>query len=179
MKYIYALPLLLMMAACSNGAIFGDDDSSVKTVEEVKNLPVLYQNKPYKEATSQQIYTVLASRSINKMLKDTSEKYSGGKLPTIYVLEPKQQGSVVVPDNVEYATKVTKDILQGTKKYILADSELKADYVLETIISRNPIPARNTSIIVYKTIMKDNRKNEVGTWVETLSPIMNDDQSWW
>ena len=48
MKYIYALPVLLMMAACSNGAIFGDDDSSIKTIEEVKTLPVLYKNKPYK-----------------------------------------------------------------------------------------------------------------------------------
>ena len=35
MKYIYALPVLLMMAACSNGAIFGDDDSSIKTIEEL------------------------------------------------------------------------------------------------------------------------------------------------
>ena len=157
-----------------------------KTVVEQKTVVaqkrpdyVPYVTKPYKDTTPQQIYSVLASRAVNRMLKDTASQYADNKLPQLYVDEPKTEGSNVVPENYAYTATVVKDIITGSHSYLLTDSQRGADYVLESYVSSNRVPGRETEIVVYKLIMKDADDKQIGAWHEALSPVTNDDQSWW
>lgn len=191
MKRLYIMPLLAILSACASGSIFGNNPSD--SVEPQKENVVNQTNEkqevrpdyaPYyigrrHGTTTRQIYTVLASRATNKMLKSTAALYAGAKYPSLYVDNPVSEGLAAVPEQPEYLTTVVKDIVTGSHSYVLSDKKTQANYVLESFISSNSVTAANTKVIVYKIILKDNQQKEIGTWVETLSPIMNDDQSWW
>lgn len=190
MKRLYIMPLLAILSACASGSIFGNNPSD--SVEPQQENVINQTNEkqeirpdyaPYylgrkQGTTTRQIYTVLASRATNKMLKSTEALYAGAKYPSLYVGNPVSEGTAAV-EQPEYLTAIVKDIVTGSHSYVLSDKKTQANYVLESFISNNSVAAANTKVIVYKIILKDNQQKEIGTWVETLSPIMNDDQSWW
>ena len=140
---------------------------------------VPYDVGSHKAATPQQIYTVLASRIINRMLKETSSIYADAKFPQLYVADTRKEGDNPLPDNYQYTAAVAKDIITGSHSYLLVDSQKDADYVLNIYVSSNRIPSRETDIITCRMIMQDRDNKEIGSWFETLSPITNDDKSWW
>jgi len=202
MKIFYLLTVISFLSACASGPIFGDEENPapaktvvVETVDQPQPAPqkqpkkaveqpsrpdyVPYVTGPYKEATSQQIYAVLASRATNKMLIDTTSLYTQPQTPTVYINSPITEGALPIPENSLYSTQVVKDIINGTHSYKIVDSPRRADYVLDTYISRKPIANRETTIVVYKLVLSDKNNKNVGSWTETLSPIINDDQSWW
>ena len=203
MKIFYLLTVIPFLSACASGPIFGDDEAQAPTktvaVTETVDQPqtasqkqpekaveqparpdyVPYVTGPYKEASSQQIYTVLASRTANEMLIDTASLYTKPQAPTVYINTPITEGALPIPENSLYSTQVVKDIINGTHSYKIVDSPRRADYVLDTYISRKPIANRETTIVVYKLVLSDKNNKNVGSWTETLSPIINDDQSWW
>ncbi len=207
MKILYALCAVLGLGACAKGAIFEnatpveraplvvdiqntEDNLSatkevvVKEKEKSENIKqrtdyVPYVVKPYHETASQKVYTILASRAVNKMLRETTPLYENAKYPTLYIKDPLLEGTTSVPENSGYAMKVTKDIVTGSHSYLIVDSLRRADYVLDTHISSNLIASRGTEVVVYKLVLTDKDGKEVGSWVEMLSPITNDDQSWW
>lgn len=189
MKHFYILPMLALLSACASGSIFGGGEAEKNAPETASPAAVAAKAArpdyvPYRQgrdrtATSKQIYTVLASRAANKMLKSTAAVYAGGKYPPLYVSAPVAEGKTPVPENREYAGVVTQNIIAGSRSYALVDERAKADYVLETFVRSQPVVSRGTSVIVYKAVLKDAKQNEIGSWTETLSPVMNDDKSWW
>lgn len=191
MKHFYILPVLAVLSACASGSIFGNGETEKNAQEKASSAAVSAAEKtqrpdyvPYRQgcgqaAVSKRIYMILASRAVNKMLKNTAANYAGGKRPSMYVAAPVAEGQDAVPANVEYAGVVTQNIIAGSHSYVLAGKQAGADYVLETFVRSRPVVSRGTNVIVYKTVLKDGRQNEIGSWTETLSPVMNDDRSWW
>lgn len=189
MKHFHILPVLALLSACASGAIFGSGETETRASEAASPAAagakaerpdyVPYRQGRDRAATSKQIYTVLASRAVNKMLKSTAAVYAGGKRPPLYVAAPVAEGKTPVPENLEYAGVVTQSVIAGSYSYALAGERAKADYVLETFVRSQPVVSRGTSVIVYKAVLKDAKQNEIGSWTETLSPVMNDDKSWW
>lgn len=189
MKYLYLLPVLALLSACTSGSIFGEGSSEKNGAKEPSEISekqpaarpdyVPYQSGRNRAATSKQIYTILASRAANKMLKATVANYAGAKYPPLYIATPVVEGGAAVPEHAEYAAVVTKDIIAGSHSYAPAARQSQADYVLEAFVRSNSVISRGTAVIVYKLVLKDKRQNEIGVWVETLSPIINDDKSWW
>lgn len=191
MKHFYILPVLAVLSACASGSIFGDGGAEKNVQEKPSSAAASAAEKtprpdyvPYRQgreqaAVSKRIYTILASRAVNKMLKNTAANYAGGKHPSLYVAAPVAEGQDAVPANIEYAGVVTRNIVAGSHGYALAGGQAEADYVLETFVRSRPVAGRGTNVIVYKIILKDARQNAIGSWTETLSPVMNDDKSWW
>lgn len=189
MKHFYILPVLALLSACASGAIFGSGEAEKTAPETVSPTAGAVKTErpdyvPYRQGrdravTSKQIYTILASRTVNKMLKSTTAVYAGGKYPSLYVSAPVAEGNMPVPENPEYAGVVTQNVIAGSHSYALVDERAKADYVLETFVRSRPVVSRGASVIVYKAVLKDAKQNEIGSWTETLSPVMNDDKSWW
>ncbi len=188
MKHFYILPVLAVLSACASGSIFGDGKTE-KNAQEKPAVSVAEKTPrpdyvPYRQgrgqaAVSKRIYTILASRAVNKMLKNTAANYAGGKHPSLYVAAPVAEGQDAVPANIEYAGVVTRNIIAGSHGYALAGERTGADYVLETFVRSRPVAGRGTNVIVYTVVLKDGRQNTIGSWTETLSPVMNDDKSWW
>lgn len=208
MKNLYILSLLAFLPACVSGVILDDTPSatpvekavveqkkepkpepvaettkaSAETVVEVKKQRldyVPYSPSSREGTSSRQIYTVLASRTTNKMLKSTPHIYSNGKYPSLFIKNPVTKGDFSVPETSEYAATVTKDIITGSHSYLVTEYAKKADYILEIFVSGHPVAERGSAVIVYKTVLKDRQNKEIGTWTEILTPIMNDDKSWW
>lgn len=189
MRRFYLLPVLMFLSACTSGSIFGNTPSETTPSElppqaEADRAAIRPDYVPYRqgrnrEVTSKQIYTVLASRAANKMLMATAANYAGAEKPSLYISAPVIDGKNVVPDHAEYAAAVTKDIIAGAHSYSLVQNKSGADYLLEISVRGSSVVSRGTSVIIYKLVLKDQLQNEKGAWVETLSPIINDDKSWW
>ena len=139
-----------------------------------------YVVRRYDAETMQQPYYVLVSRNINKMLKDTASIYNANAnaVPTIYVSMPENENPSLSLPNLEYAEKVAKDIIKSSDSYKLTDDRYQATYILDTSLARRE-PTDSRPIILCRMVLKNRNNNEIGTWVESLSPVANDDQSWW
>ncbi len=128
--------------------------------------------------TSRQLYTVLGSRNINKMLMETSDLYKNNK-PNLFIALPTLDTRNVALTSPEYAEVITEDIVVGAGSYNVVHSSDQADYILYTYISDASLQNGGRPVIVYRTVLKDRQNNQIGTWTESVSQIANDDKSWW
>ena len=127
---------------------------------------------------SRQLYTVLGSRTINKMLKDTSDIYKNGA-PNLFISLPVIDTQSMILSSPEYAEVVAEDIIVGSNTYNVVHSIDQADYILYTYISDANVSDRSKPIVVYRNVLMDQQNKQIGTWAESLSQITNDDKSWW
>ena len=129
----------------------------------------------------QRLYPVLVSRTTNKMLKSTSAIYNakGASTPTMYVSYPENENPSVGLPNLEYASEIAKDIITSAQSYLLVDSKQSAGYVLDISLAQNENYDHSRPILSCRMVLKNANNQQVGTWVESLSPVSNDDQSWW
>lgn len=155
-------------------------DTSPKTgVKEPAKKRVPYQNVAPVKTSLPQLYYVLASRTVNKMLKSTAIIYKSVKSPTMYVENPQNENPAVELPNLESAANATKDIISGSHTYALTENRSGADYILQTYVAQTQNYEREKPILSYRLILKNRANEKIGTWVDSLSPISNDDQSWW
>lgn len=131
----------------------------------------------YDETTTPEVYSIVATRAVNKMLDDTRPIYENLGTTFLYIMEPKKmQGDV---ENGFYLSqRVTKNIIEGSKTYTIVNSMQEADYYLETLISKINIQGQNSPIIQYKLMMFDKSDRKVNEWIETIRQTKNDDRSW-
>ncbi len=156
------------------------DNTSPKTgVKEPAKKRVPYQNVAPVKTSLPQLYYVLASRTVNKMLKSTAIIYKSVKSPTMYVENPQNENPAVELPNLESAANATKDIISGSHTYALTENRSGADYILQTYVAQTKNYEREKPILSYRLILKNRANEKIGTWVDSLSPISNDDQSWW
>ena len=127
---------------------------------------------------SRQLYTVLGSRTINKMLMETSDLYKDNK-PNLFIALPTLDMHNVALSSPEYAEVVAEDIIVGSNAYNIVHSSDQADYILYTYISDANVQNGSKPVVVYRNVLKDRQNKQIGTWAESVSQIANDDKSWW
>ncbi len=154
-------------------------EKKISTVSSSQSKHFPYQNVERAKVSMPQLYYVLASRTVNKMLKSTAIIYNSVKSPTMYVEIPQNENPAVDLPNLEYAATATKNIISGAHAYALTENRATADYILQTYISQTQNYDREKPILSYRLILKNRANEKIGTWVDSLSPISNDDQSWW
>ena len=165
-----------------------EPNQSAVAQTNVANVPAnqyqyQYQYRPQPSmqlptGTSRQLYTVLGSRTINKMLLETSDLYKNSK-PNLFIALPTLDTRNVALSSPEFAEVVAEDIIVGSNTYNVVHSSDQADYILYTYISDANLPNSSKPVIVYRTVLQDRQNKQIGTWVESVSQIANDDKSWW
>lgn len=133
----------------------------------------------YEETSASQLYAVVAARATNKMLDQTTEIYERPARPKLYVMQIKKAGAGHVPDGFSHSRRVTREIIDGSKAFTLVNKQEDADYWLDIVVSRLNVEGMPGSLLQYKMILLDQNNNEVGSWMETIRQVQNDDRSWW
>ena len=178
MKKIFFILFLLIMSGCS---LWQNND--LQDARKDKNTYPRLTTEPLyslegSEETSQ-MYSVVAARVTNTMLKQTSASHTLKEGSRIYVRPIKKTGVDHIPDGFYHTSQVTKDIISGSKIYILTDRQENADYILDISVSRINIEGMQGDVIQYKMILLDKGDNELGRWMESIRQVQNDDRSWW
>ena len=154
-------------------------EQKISKIKAIQPDYVPYYEGKHAEASLPQLYAILASRTVNKMLRATTAIYNSVKSPTMYVSAPQNENPSISLSNLEYADKATKNIISASRSYTLTEYAGNADYTLDTYIAQNEDYNRGKPILSYRIILKNRDNKQIGTWRDTLSPISNDDQSWW
>lgn len=171
MKKLLFLSSALWLAACE-GPIFGD-----------KKAPVFVVDSPYAfeqmdDMMLPDVYALAATRSVNKMLDQSSDIYEKDPVPKLYITEFKKL-SKSLPDGLYYAKDTTKQIIDGSRTYTVVNNLNDADYYLETQIKEILPEGAKAPIIEYKIVLNDKDNNKINEWTETIRQLQNDDKSWW
>ena len=171
MKKLLFLSAAFCLAACE-GPIFGR-----------KQAPVFVTESPYAEEQNHEmmtpdVYALAATRSVNRMLDESAEVYEKTPAPKIYITEFKKL-SKTLPDGLYYAKDATRQIIDGSRTYVVVNNLNDADYYLETRIKEIPVQGAETPIIEYKNVLNDKNNQKIGEWTETIRQLQNDDKSWW
>ena len=166
--------------ADSRGNMLRAEQNTEQRVSRTPSSPVSFH---YDAAYLQQLYSVLITRTTNKMLKATSAIYNSkkttGVTPTIYVPIPENENPSVTLPNLDYAGEVAKNIISSSHSYQLVEDSYNSSYVLSISLAQREDYNRKRPILSCRMILRNQNNKEIGTWVETLSPVSNDDRSWW
>lgn len=200
MKKLFVAIAICALSGCVKGHLWGESDNTYESYETVQQTtkttvvetktvkrPSFVIDTPYgmadlyDETTAPQMYQVIASRATNKMLEQTTDVYekASPNLPKIYVMQVKKTGPDPIPNGFFYARQVTKEIIQGSKTYQVVNTMEEADYMLEVLVTKVNIPNLPGNVLQYKIILLDKGNNQIGTWVENIRQVQNDDRSWW
>lgn len=131
----------------------------------------------YDETTTPEVYSIVATRAVNKMLDDTRPIYENLGSTFIYIMEPKKMKGDVT-NGFYLSQRVTRNIIEGSKTYTVVNNMKETDYYLETLISKIEIEGQDSPIIQYKLMMFDKSDRKVNEWIETIRKVKNDDRSW-
>lgn len=171
MKKLLFLPVALSLVACK-GTIFGPKKEPVFVIDS----PYAYEQT--NDMMMPEVYALAATRSVNKMLDQSAEVYEKNPAPKLYITEFKKL-SKSLPDGLYYAKDTTKQIIEGSRTYIVVNNLNDADYYLETQIKEIQTQTSETPIIEYKIVLNDKDNNKINEWTETIRQLQNDDKSWW
>lgn len=133
-------------------------------------------NTIYDDTITPEVYSVVATRAVNKMLDETRSVYENLSSTFLYVTASKKM-SDNLPDGFYFAEKTIKEIINGSRTYTIVSNIKDADYYLETLVSKIELPGQ-TPAIQYKLIMFDKDDTKIGEWVETIHKVTNDDRNW-
>jgi len=171
MKKIFAIAAVMLLAACSS--------SPEKEKTQVHLQPVVPNPWQADKYQDQRMYTVAASRTTNRMLRETDYIYRKTVRPQIYVRPVKKMGNGHIPDGFSSARKVTEDIIAGSGTYALTKNPDRAKYHLDITASKLDVAGLPGNVVLYKVTLYDRWNNQAGVWTETIRQIQNDDRSWW
>lgn len=191
-KRILLVLFTVLLSACSStkdvtiSDLFGWCFSN-KTVKEINVQEVELEEKyilakrgdRYESAEyviEPQVYRIVASRTVNKMLLDAPAIFATNKEAPLYI-DKTVQADRFLPINPDVAENETKEIIIGSQMFNVVDKKEDATYILESSI-RN-IGSPEIPVIVYNLKMVDNSGVEYGNWSESIRQIQNDDGSWW
>lgn len=174
----YTILLSLIISSCSSSQ---EHIYEEKTEPQYKNVFVIDENfgieSPFNDQTVPEVYTIVATRAVNKMLDQTKNIYEQKDKPKLYIMETKRLNDDL-PNGYYLSQMVTKEIIENSKTYTTVNSINNADYYLEALISKIHLRGVDAPIIQYKLILHDKEHNSIGEWVETIRRVMNDDRSW-
>ena len=174
MKKLLTASAYILLAACTV--------VSHQAMEENEQYEV---DTPYVEAqpldeqeTASEAYILVANRTVNKLLDETSEYYDKLPRPKIYVMSPEKQDENT-PDGIYQARLETMKILEGSKTYMVVNNLNDADYYLK--ISAKPIALQGSKMpaISYHLALYSSDNTPLKEWSQVIKQVQNDDKSWW
>ena len=172
-----------------------DDGVEVKYVEVQPNQPVVSEGRivasdydgyslakrgeRYESAeynVTPQVYGIVASRAVNKMLADAPAIFANNKNAPLFI-EDTVYVDRYMPVSPDVAGKTAKEILHGSKMFNITDDREKAQYILKGML--NNVNTPEIPVFFYELKLYDNAGTLQGKWSDTIRQVQNDDGSWW
>lgn len=128
---------------------------------------------------SPEVYSIAASRATTKMIDETGDLYfNKPQKPKLYISDVRKLNDKM-PDGVYFARKVTNDIIEGSRNFVVVDAPEDADYQLELLINAIPTQYQNMPVLDYQLHLYNKDGVEINKWNATIKQLLNDDRSWW
>lgn len=163
MKNIFTLFSLVFIFACSQSEV------------QSPSFHYALDNKTIENGIDPKVYSIAATRAVNKFLDGTKIVYEQNPAPTLYIKDVIKEDSTL-PDGFYYAGKKVRDIIEASRSYQVVNNINEASYYLDMWVSRSSPDARD---LTYTLILSSADGQELGSWSETLKMLKNDDRSWW
>lgn len=125
---------------------------------------------------SPQVYGIVATRAVNKMLAEAPAIFAADKDAPLYIAET----TVIdrhLPEGSYAAGKTAKEILVNSGMFNIVDDESKAAFVLKS--SLNNVNTPEIPVLLYRLELYDINGDLAGSWQDSLRQVQNDDGSWW
>ena len=135
------------------------------------------ENQTLTENTATEAYAIVAARTVNKMLDETSEYYDKSPRPHLYVMPPEKQDENT-QDGIYQARFETINIIEGSKTYVLVNNLNDAEYYLK-ISAKNISLQNQTPAISYHLALYSADNVQLREWTQVIKQVQNDDKSWW
>lgn len=187
----YALSLLIVLVLSSCGIFSYDKDP--RTPEEIENARLEaereYMDQKYavddfhgtkhisKHNVMPEVYTIAATRAVNKMLDDTQSIYSKPKQTFLFINDLQKEEDI--PNGVYLAEKTVKDIIKASKTYTIVNSLEESDYQLESFVGKITVQGYKNKMIQYKMTLVDKKGEKIKEYIEVIKETKNYDNSWW
>ncbi len=124
------------------------------------------------------VYEIVARRTTNKLLNDAAPVADTVSRPTVFVSEA-QVYDKDLPDGFAYSRKITKDMLENARAFMVVNDPSEADYFVDVDVETLLLEGSNTPVIIYTLTLSDNNDDVLQEWKETIRQVKNDDRSWW
>lgn len=124
------------------------------------------------------VYEIVARRTTNKLLDYTAPIYDAASRPTVFVGEA-QVFDKDLPDGFGYCRKITKDMLENAKAFLVVNDPEEADYFVDIDVETVLLEGNETPVIIYTLILSDHNGEVLQEWKETIRQVKNDDRTWW
>ena len=124
------------------------------------------------------VYEIVARRTTNKLLDYTAPIYDAASRPTVFVGEA-QVFDKDLPDGFGYCRKITKDMLENAKAFLVVNDLEEADYFVDIDVETVLLEGNETPVIIYTLILSDHNGEVLQEWKETIRQVKNDDRTWW
>lgn len=171
MKKLFFISMTILLSAC-NGSLFGEKEGPKFMVESP------YGSEEYHDMITPDVYAIAATRATNRMLDQTSDIYDKTRNPKLYIAEIKKSSNSM-PDGLYYAKDVTKQIIDGSRTFVIVNNINDSDYYLDIKVREIPVTTSETPIVEYKMTLFDKDNVKINEWTQNIKQLQNDDQSWW
>ncbi len=174
MKKLLTASAYILLAACTVVSHQAMEENEQYEVD----MPYVEMQPLDEQETTAEAYILVANRTVNKLLDETSEYYDKLPRPKIYVMSPEKQDENT-PDGIYQARLETMKILEGSKTYTVVNNLNDADYYLK--ISAKPIALQGSAIpaISYHLALYSSDNTPLKEWSQVIKQVQNDDKSWW
>lgn len=136
-----------------------------------KNQQVHYQAEPVVKKviipSMPEAYKLAATRTLNRLLRDTSSLYQSRPNLKIYVKRPVAKSSDL-PGGIENGTDTLKRNLANSYVFSVTDNLSAADYYLTTEADWFDTPSKNVPAIKYTTSLYDLNGKKLNEWTEVI-----------
>lgn len=187
-KVTFAIFSLLSISACVRDLNSNDEttytsepriiESDTSFSENVYRIDTPYGYNPLgTENFAPEVYTIVATRAVNKMLDDTRSIYEKNGKAKIYVTETEIEDQL--PNGKFLSERVTEQIIDASRTFVVVNNKNDADYYTETLIKKIEIEGNNSPMIQYKITLFEKDGKKVNEWTEVIRQVQNDDKSWW
>lgn len=126
-----------------------------------------------------EVYGIAARRATLRMLDSSSALYFGQeRIPLIYISDVVKLNDQM-PDGFYFARKATRDIIAGSRNFMVTDNPDEADYILKISVDALPTEYEGMPEIDYQLALTDKEGNEVQRWSASIKQVVDGDRSWW
>lgn len=123
-----------------------------------------------------QVYGIVASRAVNKMLTEVPAIFADNKNASVFI-EKTILVDRYMPTLPESAEKAAKEIISGSKMFVVAETPEDAQYTLKSTLNNANTP--ELPVFIYDLKLYDKSGKLLGAWSDNIRQIQNDDESWW
>lgn len=181
-KTAVLLVTLGLLAGCESRNMPDEEEIfEVKDDEYSKNGPLTGMigiSESYLYNIDTKVYEIVARRTTNKLLNYAAPVADTVSRPTVFVSEA-QVYDKDLPDGFAYSRKITKDMLENAKAFMVVNDPAEADYFVDIDVETLLLEGSSTPVIIYSLVLSDNNDEVLQEWKETIRQVKNDDRSWW